>query len=223
MKDMLLMNSSGRPALFRLAGFLLSLALVAGVAAFLIDRKLIPWPFHGADTVAGTWGRILVYLPFAVFSLGSVFWTREKSQPVWGHFRWRRFSPSFFPGLLISSGYTIYLYLSCDFALKGPGFVFPAMFLGLLNAVAEEALFRLTLFQLLTRFTGSWKWSNLIQALAYGVPHLFIGGPVFFLYAAGYGLILGWITRTSRSILPAMVCHFIVDIGAVGLPLLVVV
>ncbi|MFZ2631928.1 MAG: type II CAAX endopeptidase family protein [Desulfosalsimonadaceae bacterium] len=216
-------NKHGRPALFRVTGFLLSLALVAGVAAFLLDRKLIPWPFHGADTVAGTWGRIPVYLPFAVFSLGSVFWVSDKSRPVWNYFRWNRFSPSFLVGLAISFGYSLYLYLSCNFALKGIGFVFPAMSLGFLNAVSEELIFRLVLFQLLIRLTGSWKWSNLIQAAVYGFPHLFIIGPVFFLNAAAYGLILGWVTRTNRSILPAMICHFIIDIGAVGLPLLVVV
>ncbi|MDO9264914.1 MAG: CPBP family intramembrane metalloprotease [Desulfosalsimonadaceae bacterium] len=216
-------NKSGGPALFRVTGFLVSLTLVAGTAAYLIGQKLIPWPFHGADTIAGTWGRIPVYLPFFFFSLGSVLWISDQSQPVWNHFRWNRFSPSFLAGLLISLGYAAYLYLSCDLALKGPGFAVPAMVLGLLNAVAEETLFRLILLQLLFRLTGSWKGSNLIQAAVYAIPHLFIGGPVFFLYAAGYGLILGWITRTNNSILPAMVCHFVVDIGAVGLPLLVVV
>lgn len=217
------MNNSRRPAFFRLTGFLLSLILVAGVAAVLLHQKLIPWPFHGTDTVAGTWGRIFVYLPFFFFSMASVFWIGDPSRPVWNHFRWDRFSPSFLPGLAVSFGYTAYLYLSCDFALKGLEFVFPANILGLLNAVAEETLFRLVLFQLLIRLTGSWKWPNLIQASVYAILHLFIGGPVFFLMAVIYGLILGWITRTNHSILPAIICHFIVDIGAVGLPLAIVV
>ncbi|RJP89613.1 MAG: CPBP family intramembrane metalloprotease [Desulfobacteraceae bacterium] len=215
------MNRSLHPAVVRLAGFLLSLVLVAGAAAFLLNRKLIPWPFHGADTVAGTWGRIPVYLPLTVFSLGSIFWISDTTRPVWNHFRRGRFSPSFLAGLAVSAGYSLYLYLSCSFALKGMGFVFPAMALGLLNAVTEELLFRLVLFQLLFRLIGSMKWSNLVQAVIYGFPHLFIGGPAFFGYAAFYGLVLGWITRTNRSILPAIICHFIADIGAVGLPLLV--
>lgn len=210
-------------ASLRLSGFLLSLAMVAGVSAILLYRKVVPWPFHGAATVAETWRRILVYLPVFIFSLASVWWMDNKAKPIRHHFRWNGFSSSFFSGLAGSLGYTLYLYLSCDFALKGAGFAVPATVLCLLNAVSEETLFRLILFQLLISRIGSWKQANLIQAMVYGIPHFFIGGPMFFLYAAGYGLVLGWITRTNQSLLPAIICHFIVDIGAVGLPLLVLI
>ncbi len=204
-----------------LAGFMASLFLIGGAAGFLLTRKLIPWPFHGADTIADTYGRILVYLPFAGFSLLSLLWIRGDQRSISDFISWKRFSPTFLAGFILSAGYSIYLYMTHDFALKGLLFVPPAMMLGLLNAVSEEILFRLVFFQLLIQLTGSWQRANLIQAVLYGFIHLFIGGPVFFLSAVGYGLLLGWITRTNESLLPATICHFIADIGAVSLPLLI--
>lgn len=220
----------GNPSVWALAGFIGSLLLTGGVAGFLLTEKLIPWPFHGAETVCGTYGRILVYLPFTGFSLLSVFWIKGKKfwikgekRPVADFIKWNRFSPTFYAGLVFSAGYTLYLFLSHNFAYKGMAFVPPALILGLLNAVSEEFLFRLVLFQLIVPLTESWHRANLMQAVLYGAVHLFIGGPVFFLGAVGYGLLLGWIFKTNDSIIPAIICHFIADVGAIGLPLLILV
>jgi len=214
---------SGRTSVRAFSGFMASLLLIGGTAAFLLTRKLIPWPFHGADTILGTYGRILVYLPFTGFALLSVLWIKGNKRPVADLILWKRFSPTFWAGVVLSAGYSIYLYLFHDFALKGLSFVPPAMMLSFLNAISEELLFRLVIFQLLIPLTGSWQRANLMQALLYGFIHLFIGGPVFFISAVGYGLLLGWITKTNDSLLPAIICHFIVDVGAIGLPLLILV
>jgi membrane protease YdiL (CAAX protease family) len=203
------------------SGFMTSLLLMGGAAVFLLTRKLIPWPFHGADSIADSYGRILVYLPFTGFSFLSVFWIKGNQRSIRDFITWNRFSFTFLAGFVLSAGYSLYLFLSHDFALKGLAFVPPAMMLGLLNAFSEELLFRLVLFQLLIPLTGSWQRANLMQAVLYGFVHLFIGGPVFFLCAVGYGLLLGWITKTNESILPAIICHFVADIGAIGLPLLI--
>jgi membrane protease YdiL (CAAX protease family) len=162
-----------------------------------------------------------VYLPFTVFSLLSVLWIRDSKQSVTDSFIWKRFSPTFVAGFAASAGYSIYLYMTHHFALKSFGFVAPAMLLGFLNAFSEELLFRLVCFQLLIPLTSSWQRANLAQAVLYGFVHLVIGGPVFFFIAVGYGLLLGWMTRTNESILPAIICHFIADTGAIGLPLLI--
>lgn len=204
-----------------LAGFVISLAVVAGGAAWLLGQKIIPWPFHGADTVGETYGRILVYLPVAGFSVLSLLWIRDPQKPVWDFFKWKGFSAAFSLGIALSGAYSLYLFSSHEFAYKGLSFVPPALILGILNAVSEELLFRLVFFQLLTQAAGSRHRANLAQAMAYGLVHLFIGGPLFFLGAVGYGLVLGWITQTHKSILPAMICHFIADVGAVMLPLLI--
>ncbi len=216
-------NLAGQLSVFALAGFTISLFFTVGVAGFLLTRQLIPWPFHGADTVCDTYGRILVYLPFAGFSLLSVLWIRGLNKPVAEYFKWNRFSPTVLVGFALSAGYSLYLFSTHDFAFKGLVFVPPAMILGFLNAISEELLFRLVFFQLLIPVAGSWQRANLMQAVLYGFVHLFIGGPVFFLGAVAYGLLLGWITKTNESILPAIICHFIADVGAIGLPLLILV
>jgi membrane protease YdiL (CAAX protease family) len=203
------------------AGFMASLLLMGGAAFFLLARQHIPWPFHGADTVYATYGRILVYLPFVGFSLLSVLWIKGCKRPVADYFKWNLFSFTFTIGFVLSAGYSIYLFLIHDFALKGLAFVPPAMLLGFLNAFSEELLFRLVCFQLVIPLTVSWQRANLVQAILYGFVHLVIGGPVFFFIAVGYGLLLGWVTRTNESLLPAIICHFIADIGAIGLPLLI--
>lgn len=212
---------SGRTSVQAFAGFMVSLLLMGGSAAFLLTRQLIPWPFHGADTIFGTYDRIWVYLPFTVFSLLSVLWMKDMKRSIADSFIWNRFSLTFLAGVVLSAGYSIYLYMTHNFAFKSFGFVPPAMMLGFLNAFSEELIFRLVCFQLVTPLTGSWQRANLVQAVLYGLVHLFIGGPVFFFIAVGYGLLLGWMTRTNESILPAIICHFIADVGAIGLPLLI--
>jgi len=216
-------HSSGQSSVWALTGFIVTLMLFGGVAGFLLTRKLVSWPFHGAETICSTYGRILVYLPFTGFSLLSVFWIKGKKKPLADFVTWNHFSLTFAAGLVFSAGYSLYLFLSHDFAYKGIAFVPPALILGLLNAISEEFLFRLVLLQLLVPVTASWQRANLMQAFLYGIAHLFIGGPVFFFSAVGYGLLLGWIVRTNKSILPAIICHFIADIGAIGLPLLIIV
>jgi membrane protease YdiL (CAAX protease family) len=204
-----------------LAGFSISLALAAGLAGLLLHQGWVPWPFRGADTVSGTWGRVPVYAPVLMFALISLFWLRPADLPIREWFAWKRVTPLFFAGLGVSISYSLYLFYTSPFPLKSAGFVPPAMIMGLMNAVSEEVLFRLIFMQLLAATFGSRPLANLIQAAIYALPHLFIGGPLFFLMAAGYGLLLGRVTRKTGSIIPTMICHFTIDIGAIGLPLLI--
>jgi len=203
--------------------FLGSLLLFTGAAVLLFKTNVIPWPFHGSETVSGTYKRILFYFPLTVFSLLSVIWILKKDPETRNCFSWNRFSYTFFLGLLISAVYSFYLFFSCTFALKGLSFIPPALILSMLNALSEELIFRLVLFRILIALTGSWHRSNFVQAGLYAFPHFFIGGGWFFIYAAIYGLLLGGITHTNKSILPAIICHFIIDIGAVALPLLIII
>ena len=204
-----------------LAGFSISLALGAGLAGLLLHQGWVPWPFRGAGTVFGTWGRIPVYAPVLLFALISLFWLRQAGLPIREWFAWKRVTLIFFAGLGVSIGYSLYLFYTSPFPLKSAGFIPPALVMGLMNAVSEEIVFRLIFMQLLAAAFGSRSRANLIQAAVYALPHLLIGGPLFFLLAAGYGLLLGRITLSAGSIFPAIICHFIIDIGAIGLPLLI--
>lgn len=206
-----------------LAGFSLTLVLAAGLADLLLHHGLVPWPFRGADTLSGTWGRIPVYAPVLMFAMISLFWLRHAGLPIRKWFAWKRITSIFFAGLSVSIGYSLYLFYTSPFPLKSAGFIPPALVMGLMNAVSEEIIFRLIFMHLLTAAFDSRPRANLIQATVYALPHLLIGGPLFFLLAAGYGLLLGRITLAAGSIFPAIICHFIIDIGAIGLPLLIYV
>ena len=204
-----------------LTGFSLTLVMAAGLAGLLLHQGLVSWPFRGADTVFGTWGRIPVYAPVLLFALISLFWLRHAGLPIREWFTWKPVMPVFIVGLGVSIGYSLYLFYTSPFPLKSAGFIPPALVMGLMNAVSEEIVFRLIFMQLLAAAFSSRPRANLIQATVYALPHLLIGGPLFFLLAAGYGLLLGRITLSAGSILPAVICHFIIDIGAIGLPLLI--
>jgi len=204
-----------------LAGFTLALVMTAGLAGLLLHQGWISWPFRGADSILVTWSRIPVYAPVLMFALISLFWPRHAGLPIREWFVWKRVTPIFFAGLGVSIGYSLYLFYTSPFPLKSAGFVPPALVMGLMNAVSEEVLFRLIFMQLLAAAWGSRPRANLIQAAVYALPHLLIGGPVFFFMALAYGLLLGRITLSAGSIFPAMICHFIIDIGAIGLPLLI--
>jgi membrane protease YdiL (CAAX protease family) len=204
-----------------LAGFTLTLVMTAGLAGLLLHQGWVPWPFRGADTVSGTWSRIPVYTPVLMYALISLFWLRPADLPIREWFAWKRVTPLFLAGLGVSIGYSFYLFYTSPFPLKSAGFIPPALVMGVMNAVSEEIVFRLIFMQLLAAAFSSRPRANLIQAAVYALPHLLIGGPLFFLLAAGYGLLLGRITLAAGSIFPAIICHFIIDIGAIGLPLLI--
>ena len=204
-----------------LAGFSLTLVLAAGMAGLLLYHGLVPWPFRGADSIPGTWGRIPIYAPVLMFALISLLWLRQAGLPIREWFSWKQVTPLFFTGLAAGIGYSLYLFYTSPFPMKSPGFIPPALVMGLMNAVSEEIVFRLIFMQLLAAAFGSRPRANLIQAAIYALPHLVIGGPLFFLLAAGFGLLLGRITLSAGSILPAVICHFLIDIGAIGLPLLI--
>jgi membrane protease YdiL (CAAX protease family) len=40
------------------------------------------------------------------------------------------------------------------------------------------------------------------------------------LFSLVYGFLLGLIVQRSKSVSQAMVCHFVVDIGCIGMPML---
>jgi len=47
-----------------------------------------------------------------------------------------------------------------------------------------------------------------------------VAGPVLGLFSIVYGFILGLVAQRSNSILPAIICHFIIDLGCIGMPIL---
>jgi membrane protease YdiL (CAAX protease family) len=111
--------------------------------------------------------------------------------------------------------------MSTGFSLKGSEYWPPVVILSFLNAVSEEVFYRLVFYQLLKKALSGPVVANLIQSLVYSSVHFLIGGVQFAAFAFCYGLLLGLIMERNRSVTPCIICHFCIDIGNIGLPLLV--
>ncbi|MBI9093045.1 MAG: prolipoprotein diacylglyceryl transferase [Desulfobacterium sp.] len=205
-----------------LAGFLVSYMLLVSLVVSLFYFNLIDWPFRGYHSNAKLYYNVFLYGVFAGLCSLLCFWLNRVDSNWLRFFRWKKISNVFWLGLLISCLYSVYLFQVNRWNLHGVGVVVPILLFSLLNAYSEEVVYRLACLTLLEKVFGVHVVANFFQAFLYGVTHYFIGGIKFAFFAFLYGMLLGTITKENKSIVPAMVCHFCIDIGNVGLPLLIV-
>lgn len=110
--------------------------------------------------------------------------------------------------------------LLATYNLRGLEFWPPIIILSAMNAFAEEIMYRLALYRVMLRADYP-KWVCLIvQSVIYSLIHFMIAGALLGLFSLIYGFILGLIAERSKSITPAIVCHFIIDLGCIGMPIL---
>lgn len=195
--------------------------IVAGLLyVYLVDRQVLSWPFRKVTNTADAYGMILGYLPAVILSLCSVYLLKIVSLPIVESFKWKRISPVYYGGLVVSIFYAIFMLLPIRFGFHLFSIWPSVIILSILNAVSEEIAFRLVLYRLLKKAINYSLPANAIQSLAYSIPHFFIGGSIFAVQAFFFGLLLGFIMEKNKSIVPCMICHFIVDLGAIGYPIL---
>ncbi len=204
-----------------LASFLLMFGSFFVLYMFLIKTGTLNWPFRHMPDVAGTYQNIVRYLPIFFISMTALLWLTISDLPRLQLLPRRSWSGIFLSGMLISAGYSVYLLLTSRFEIRGPAFWPPVIILSLMNAVAEEIVFRLALYRLLQNILNRPLISNLLQAGLYALVHVPIGGIWFAGLAFLYGLLLGAMLEKERNVFPCMLCHFAVDIGNIGLPLLI--
>lgn len=211
-----------RLAWISLVGFAVYYLAFVFLAVRGLNSGLLWWPFHPAGTLAGTWRNVAVYLPVPLIAAGSLVFLNTAGLSISEGFRWKQFSYIFYPVLAVSTGYPIYLFASTRFELHGVSFWPPILLLSLFNAFAEETAYRLVLTRLLRQLTKRTVSINFMQAAAYALPHYWIGGTRMLVAAFFYGFLLGLVADGNRSVTPAIICHFTIDIGYVGLPLLII-
>lgn len=205
-----------------LFGFLICLILCVAFVAVIISNDGARWPFRRGKGIVETYQNIVIYLPILVFSVASMVWLKVGGVPVRRFFSVERFfSVLIMSVALFSAGYSVWLLASCRFEMVGFAYWPLVCILSLMNAVAEEIVYRLVCFQLVKQVLRSPVLCNIIQSLIYASVHIPIGGVRFAGMVFWYGLFLGLIVEKHRSVLPAIVCHFLIDIGIIGLPLLV--
>jgi uncharacterized protein len=90
-----------------------------------------------------------------------------------------------------------------------------AFLFSLINAVLEEMIWRGPLFSSLMRHT-SLPYALIVTSMGFGLLHLAIGIPltISLLFSAA-GLFYGYIVYKTNSIYPAILFHFVLNIGMV--------
>ncbi len=200
--------------------FLTTLAVFYLIGYIAITGRFVQWPFRELTSFADSAGAILVYSPFMAFALASLYWLKRAGLSITAPFRWKKFSWTVIPGIVVSAGYALFLLSRINFGIDGGMLWIPILVLSIMNAFAEEIMFRLVLYRLLKVHLNNRFTANLVQSICYAVVHLFIGGPVLALLSICYGLLMGVIMDRNESIVPALLCHFIIDLGVIGFPII---
>lgn len=208
---------------FSVMGFLAYFLVCFGIAAFLLRYGYVAWPLMRVDGVLEAYGRLAVYLPVFIAEVAALWFLRVSKLSVRAAFTLdpaKLTTPFFFIGALGSGVYAAALYFLTDYGIRGPAYWPPVAIFSIMNAFSEEVFFRLVCYNLLRAGGLGTLPANMAQAALYSTIHLAVGGPLFALYSFVYGLVMGEIYRKTESILPAMACHFIIDLGVIGFPLL---
>ncbi len=199
--------------------FLAFFALIA----LLIRTGLVTWPLFPVESVSEAWGRIPVYLPVFLLEMAGLLFLVKAGLPFIPSFRLevrRLFNPWFGLALFGSLAYAVILLGAARYSLRGAEYWPPVIAISLLNSLAEEVFFRLALFRLLQASGLGLAAALASQAALYALIHLAVGGPLFFVLSFIYGAVLGMVFERTRSVLPCVICHFIIDLGVIGLPML---
>ncbi|MBA2880555.1 membrane protease YdiL (CAAX protease family) [Desulfosalsimonas propionicica] len=207
--------------LFSMAALLVSLVLLNFFIYYLTRQlRIWPWPIQPVFSLSDAYGRIFWYSPVILIPACCLFWLRWLRIPINPWLGWNRFSYTFFIGLAVSIYYCFELFVLKGFCFRGPAFWPPVLAMSLMNAAGEEVIYRLALYNLIKRAPYPIWTANTVQALAYALIHFMIAGAVFGFLSFVYGLVLGIIAERNKSIIPAFICHFIIDLGVIGMPLL---
>ncbi|MDA8139308.1 MAG: prolipoprotein diacylglyceryl transferase [Desulfobacteraceae bacterium] len=208
--------------LFSLAILVVSYVLLTFLIFYLTRKiRVWPWPFSRVESLADAYLRVGAYLPMMLLPWFALTWMKRNGLPIWSQYRWTQFSPYFLVGLAMSIYYSLELLVfKRPMALRGLIFWPPAIMLSLMNAFAEEIMYRQALYGLLRRADYS-KWIAIpAQAAIYSIIHFMIAGAILGIFSLIYGIVLGLVADRNRSITPAIICHFIIDIGCIGMPML---
>jgi membrane protease YdiL (CAAX protease family) len=203
-----------------LLGLCVYFLIVGLVYFYLSSKQIVRWPFHTVHTASEAYHTTFEYFPAFIIALLSQVWLRLSGIPITELFRWKRLSKIFYLGVIGSIIYSVHMLKPIHFGVHVYFLWPPVLILSILNAVTEEIVFRVVLFSLLNKLIDKTIVSNLIQSAAYAAIHIFIVGPVFAAQAFALGIALGVIMEENKSVIPCIVCHFFVDLGAIGYPIL---
>lgn len=193
------------------------------VIALLMKAGLVTWPLFPVESVVEAWGRIPSYLPVFFLEAAALLLLVKTGTSFSTAFKLdhkKLLNPWFLFGFIGSFAYTVILLGSSNYSLRGIEFWPPVVVISLLNSFAEEVFFRLAFYRLLRKSSLGTMPAIASQAALYATIHLAVGGPVFFVLSFIYGMVLGMVFEKTESVIPCIICHFIIDIGVIGFPML---
>jgi prolipoprotein diacylglyceryltransferase len=189
----------------------------------VMKMRVFPFPFQKVHQVSQSYHLIPTYLPFLILPIISIIFLKIAAVPILKKFAVRGNLKQilFFTiiGLAVSIYYTVDILIIKGSRLRGAAFWPPVLILSLINAIAEEITYRLTAYSLLLKADFKRITVILLQATLYSAGH-FLLNPTLGVFSWIYGVILGLLMDRTQSITLCIVCHFIVDIGAIGSPIL---
>lgn len=205
-----------------LAAGLTTIYLMAIFLIYYLTRVLMvwKWPIQPVGSLSEAYFRIFYYLPMMLIPVLALVGMKKNNESIGSWFRWGRFTILFPIGLLVSGYYSVELLVLKQPVLRGMAFWPPVIVLSLMNTFSEEVMYRLALYRavIISNFS---KWTALmVQSLVYSLIHFLAIGSVLGLFSLVYGFLLGLLVQRSKSVTQAMICHLIIDIGCIGMPLL---
>jgi membrane protease YdiL (CAAX protease family) len=178
------------------------------------------WPIQPVATLADAYARLFYYMPVVVIAVSALAWMKKNGEPIRPWFNRGRISVVFAIALLASIYYSFELLVLKGHTLRGGAFWPPVIMLSVMNAFCEESMYRLALYRAIIRAGYSGWVALIVQSVVYSLIHFMVVGAVLGLFSLIYGFVLGLMVHRSKSVSYAMVCHFIIDIGCIGMPLL---
>jgi hypothetical protein len=203
-----------------LLGVAVAYLLLVFVFHYLTRRThILPTPFRRADSLGDAYTRVLFCVPLVVPAAAALFFLRRAGERARPFLRWPGVSPLFGLALLVSALYALAMLFLRGTSLPGWAYWPPVLILAAVNSVSEEVIHRLAVFRLLLA-SGVAEWASLgIQSALYSLVHFAIS-PSLGAMSLVYGLLLGLVMWRTRSLAACILCHFVIDLGGIGGPML---
>ncbi len=213
-------DESKRKSNLALLGFVTVYLPFTALFTTLLVTKVVAWPFRKLHTWPDVISAVLTYTLYILFALSTFIWMKKADLPIRNLFHRPRFTPAFIAGLIVSSGVTIYLLMRIHFRFDAEGIWSSVILFSALNAFSEEVVFRGALYRLLKNLTPYPWLANFLQALCYATQHFYPAGLLLALAALLYGLLLGYVMEKNENLTSVIICHFVIDLGMLGLAIL---
>lgn len=208
-----------------LAGFVtLTLFLMSLFYYLVMKLRILPFPFQKVNNARTAYSLIFTYLPFLVLPVISIFCLRKAQLPILEKFTIKGPPKTILIfttiGLAASIFYSVDLLVLGEPRLRGAIYWPPVLILSVINAFSEEIAYRLTAYSLILNAGFSRFAAISLQAALYSTVHFFFN-PTLGILSLIYGIIMGVLMDRTQSISLCILCHFIVDLGAIGGPILI--